>query len=227
MTVFALQRRLKSLGYEIAIDGIIGPQTLRVVNAALDKLPCSPVAAVSEKPIQTSDAVVPAAWMPAAKMTRIICHWTAGTHKANSTDKAHYHILIEGDGSLVRGVRSIKDNEAPIGGGYAAHTLNCNTGSIGVSLCCMAGATESPFDPGKYPMRRVQWERLVDVVADLCERYAISVTRLTVLSHAEVQATLGIKQRNKWDFTRLAFDSEAKGALVIGNMLRAAVTAKL
>ena len=41
---------------------------------------------------------LPAGWLPAAKMQRVICHWTAGHHKASEDDKAHYHILIEDDG---------------------------------------------------------------------------------------------------------------------------------
>jgi N-acetyl-anhydromuramyl-L-alanine amidase AmpD len=99
--------------------------------------------------------------------------------------KEHYHILIEGDGKLVRDDHSIADDAAPVRGGYTAHTLNCNTGSIGVSLCCMAGAKENPFDPGKFPMTREQWRRLAEVVADLYRRYEIPVTRATVLSHAD------------------------------------------
>jgi hypothetical protein len=222
MTVLALQRRLKSLGFDPGpADGLIGPSTLRAVNAALDRLPGAPAAPPA------LSGPVPAEWMPWARMERVICHWTAGGHKANSVDRKAYHILIEGDGTLMRGVHSIKDNEAPITGPYAAHCLNANSGSIGVSLCCMAGATESPFNAGPAPMTRVQWKTLATVVADLCRRYSIPVTRSTVLSHAEVQATLGIKQRNKWDFTRLAFDPEVRGALVIGNMLRAEVGAKL
>ena len=80
---------------------------------------------------------VPSSWMPSAKMERIIFHWTAGAHKASALDREHYHILVEADGHLVQGDRSIKDNEGPITGDYAAHTLNCNTGSIGVAVCCM------------------------------------------------------------------------------------------
>lgn len=112
-------------------------------------------------------------------------------------------------------------------GARASHTLNCNTGSIGVSLCCMAGAVESPFKAGKAPMTREQWDKLAHVVADLCRRYDIPVTRKTVLSHAEVQGTLGIKQRGKGDFTRLAFDPVLKGAKACGNALRPAVSVYL
>ena len=134
-------------------------------------------------------------------MERIICHWTAGAYSANATDLNYYHILIEGDGELRRGVYSIKDNVFTGDGKYAAHTKNCNTGSIGVSLCCMAGAVENPFNAGKFPMTETQWHTLTAVVAELCHAYSIPVTSGTVLSHAEVQGTLGIAQSGKWDYT--------------------------
>ncbi|WP_107342002.1 N-acetylmuramoyl-L-alanine amidase, partial [Agrobacterium pusense] len=159
-----IQRRLISLGFPLprfGADGDPGGETLTAMNGALDELvtlrggskppPAPPVPS-------KADAVVPADWMPAAKMDRIICHWTAGTHKATDFDRGHYHILIEADGNLVRGIPSIKLNEAPAKRGYAAHTLNCNTGSIGVSLCCMGGSVEAPFMPGKYPMTKAQWD---------------------------------------------------------------------
>ena len=91
---------------------------------------------------------VPAAWMPAARMSRIHVHWTAGGHRANATDKKSYHILIEGDGKLVRADHSVKANEPGSGMTPASHTLNANSGAIGVSMCCMAGAREQPFSAG-------------------------------------------------------------------------------
>lgn len=163
---------------------------------------------------------VPMSWLPPVKMERIICHWTAGGHKANSTDKRHYHILVEGKGNLVRGNPSIALNVRPAKRGYAAHTYRGNSGSIGVSLCCMANAIESPFKPGRYPMKKLQWDRLVEVNAALCKRYGIPVTPETVLSHAEVQDNLGIRQRGKWDYTRLPFDESIHGARNIGDRLR-------
>ncbi|MER8949146.1 N-acetylmuramoyl-L-alanine amidase [Mesorhizobium sp. M0959] len=78
-------------------------------------------------------------------MKRVICHWTAGSHSAGDTDRDAYHILVEGNGRLVRGRPSIALNSGRVKPGYAAHTLNCNGGSIGVSLCCMAGAEQRPF----------------------------------------------------------------------------------
>jgi N-acetyl-anhydromuramyl-L-alanine amidase AmpD len=171
--------------------------------------------------------MVPAKWMPACNMKRVVAHWSAGGHIASAIDKKHYHIIIQGDGSLIRGDHSIDDNANTADGDYAAHTRGCNTGAIGVSLACMAGAIENPFNPGKFPMTKKQWDALSTVLAELCKFYKIPVTAKTVLSHAEVQGTLGIAQRGKWDFTRLAFDPSIKGAKAIGDRLRAEVAAKL
>lgn len=168
--------------------------------------------------------LIPSSWMPNVPMKRIIMHWTAGTHKANATDKSHYHILIEGDGKLVRGDASIALNSGKTKPGYAAHTLNCNTDSIGVSLCCMGGSVESPFNPGKWPLTRLQFDQLIDVVRELSDFYKIPVTRQTILSHAEVQETLGIKQRNKWDYTRLAWNPSLVGSIKIGDYIRSLVS---
>ena len=74
-------------------------------------------------------------------------------------------------------------------------------------------------------MTAAQWEALPAVVTGLCRRYNIPVTPKTVLSHAEVQGTLGIAQRGKWDVARLAFDPSVKGAKPCGDLLRAAVSA--
>jgi N-acetyl-anhydromuramyl-L-alanine amidase AmpD len=175
-----------------------------------------------------STRVVPAGWMPAAKIARVIVHWTAGTYTPTKLDLSHYHVLIDGKAQLVRGTPSIAANGLPkASAGYAAHTLNCNTGSIGISLCAMAGAVEAPFDPGKYPITAEQWGALVKACADLCERYQIPVSPKTLLSHAEVQTNLGIVQRGKWDIARLPFDPTIKGAKAVGDKLRAEVSGAL
>src|SRR5687767_5203754 len=96
-------------------------------------------------------------WMPNCSMKRIICHWTAGGNKANAIDREHYHFLIEGDGTLVRGVHSIADNVSTKDKDYAAHTLGCNTGSIGVSMCGMRLSQQSPFVEGPSPINEDQW----------------------------------------------------------------------
>jgi hypothetical protein len=212
-----LQSRLRALGFDPGpSDGIYGELTEEAVFDCLDKY---------TPPVELTppEGIVPLEWMPTCDMIRVICHWTAGAYTAGEADREHYHILIEGDGALVRGWYSIKDNVSTSDGIYAAHTKNLNTGSIGVSMCCMAGAVESPFSVGAYPMTETQWEMLARVVADLCGFYEIPITRETVLTHAEVQGTLGVAQQGKWDVTRLPFDPAIEGATVCGDILREAV----
>ena len=52
------------------------------------------------------------------------------------------------------------------------------------------------------------------LVANLALHYKIPVTPQTILTHAEVQPTLGIKQRGKWDVTRIPYRSDLVGASV-------------
>ncbi len=163
---------------------------------------------------------IPEDWMPACPMERIICHWTVGRYRANDVDKAAYHILIEGDGNLVRGTYSIKANSSLRSGvGYAAHTKSCNTRSIGISCCSMFQSKESPFDGGPEPMKEEQWLVMAEVAAELCAAYGIPVTPATVLGHGEVQETLGKAQNGKWDPMVLPWDSDLPAAEV-GELFR-------
>ncbi|MGG5890094.1 peptidoglycan recognition protein family protein [Falsiroseomonas sp. HC035] len=159
-------------------------------------------------------------------MKRVICHWTAGQHKASALDHEHYHILIEADGRLVRGTHSIEDNVSTKDKVYAAHTLGCNTGSIGVAACCMAEAHEKPFKGGRSPMLRKQWDTMAAVVAELCRFYRIPVSPTTVLGHGEVEIQLGIKQRGKWDPMMLPWNPDLSKTEV-GNAFRALVQSAL
>lgn len=167
--------------------------------------------------------LLPASWTPACSMRRIICHWSEGRNLANDTDRAHYHLLIEqlpsGEVRVIRGDHSIADNASTGDGDYAAHTKGCNTGSIGVALCGMMGCNESPFRPGPAPITQAQWNLMAQVIATLCQRYRIEVTPRTVLCHGEVQATLGITQRGKWDPLRWPWNPDVPGSR-IGDLLR-------
>lgn len=170
---------------------------------------------------------IPDDWMPDVSMKRIHLHWTVGKYKANSTDLKSYHILIEGDGRPVRGHGSIANNAPGASGKPVSHTKNANTGAIGVSLCSMVGAKESPFNPGPNPFTKVQWDAAVIVIAQLALRYRIGVTPVTILTHAEVEPNLLIKQDGKWDITRLPFDNSVQGFKPVGDKLRQEVAAAL
>jgi hypothetical protein len=239
-TILETQKRLLVLGYSLpkfGADGLPGNETATALKAfqAKEDLPQTgkaddPTLAklfpAQEAPT-ASPVIVPANWMPTAAMQRIIVHWTAGGHKATTFDKGHYHILIEADGTVVRGTPTIDLNQSPVRKGYAGHTLNCNSGSIGVSLCCMAGAQENPFHAGQAPMTRLQWDKLPHVLAALCERYSITPSPKTVLSHAEVQTNLGIHQRGKIDIMWIPGMTKMGSAAKIGDQIRAATFARL
>lgn len=157
-------------------------------------------------------------------MKRIIMHWTAGTYIPNNVDKKAYHKLIDGDGNVHNGTFPISANQAPLSKGkYAAHTLNCNIDSIGVAVCAMAGAVETPFNEGDYAITVEQEEALVALVRSLAEQYNIPITNKTILTHAEVQTNLGIAQKNKWDITYLPSLGKTT-AKAVGDHLRAKIS---
>lgn len=156
----------------------------------------------------------------------IVVHWTAGTNKVSELDRQHYHFIIDGTGLVVPGIYSVEDNDNTSDGRYAAHTRGANTGRIGVSMCGMRGAVESPFEAGPSPLTKQSWDAMVKLVALLCAKYKIKVTPQTVLTHAEVEKTLGIKQKGKWDITRLPFNKTVVGAKAVGDLLRKEVSAQ-
>jgi hypothetical protein len=213
------QRALKTAGYDLVVDGDFGPKTLAASLNSLGTVPPT----VPTEPSGDLDEI-PGAWLPpSSKMRRIIAHWTAGSYAVSATDREHYHFIWAGDGKVELGDHAVTDNEGTLDGDYAAHTKRCNTGSIGVSMACMAGARESPFYAGDYEMTRDQWNGMVRGIAQLCLFYDIPLDRMTVLSHAEVEGTLGIDQAGKWDFTRIPFMPELIGAKACGDHLRECV----
>ena len=160
----------------------------------------------------------------AGKLTRVHLHWTAGADGVNAEEKDHYHFIVGRDGGVTPGDLPPEANAAPIRGAYAAHTLNANGGAIGVSLDAMADAVERPFSPGKYPITEAQLDAMARLVAGLCRKYGIPVTRKTVLTHAEVQPTLGIAQKQKWDITWLPGMDRPGDAVTVGDVLRAKIS---
>lgn len=159
-------------------------------------------------------AVVPSGWMPKCEMKYIVAHWSAGGHKGSDSDKEHYHIIIEGDGNLVRGDHTIDDNVSTGDKDYAAHCLGFNTKSIGISAASMLGANQSPFNAGSHPMTQVQWERMAEVAADLARFYNIPVDREHVLGHGEVEEVHNKPQKQKWDPMVLPWNTSLKPAQV-------------
>lgn len=157
-------------------------------------------------------------------MKRIIWHWSAGQHTPSALDRKHYHFIIDGSGKVHAGNLPPEANLSTGDGQYAAHTRGCNTGSLGIALAAMAGAVERPFSAGKHPITPAQVDALVRLTRDLAAKYEIPVTRETVLSHAEVQPTLKIAQRGKWDICWLPGMTAPGNPVQVGDRLRALIT---
>jgi N-acetyl-anhydromuramyl-L-alanine amidase AmpD len=158
-------------------------------------------------------------------LTRIIWHWSAGTHTVSTLDRQHYHFIIDGAGKVHAGNMPPEANLSTGDGQYAAHTRGCNTGSIGIAVAAMAGAVERPFNSGRFPITEAQIASLVALTRTLATKYGIPITRQTVLSHAEVQPTLKIAQRGKWDIAWLPGMASPGDPVKVGDKLRAMVAA--
>lgn len=117
-------------------------------------------------------------------MNRIVIHWTAGGYQPNSEDYNHYHYVVNKDGLIFQGKYKPEDNLNCNDGKYAAHTGGGNTGSIGVSMCGMAGF-KNRNNVGNYPLTKKQVEASFKLVAELCKKYRIQITPYTVFTHYE------------------------------------------
>lgn len=198
----AVQARCAALGFWPGpIDGVIGARTRAAQDAA-----------------RASQAAKGLSFQHRSGLTRIHLHWTAGGYVPNSTDLRAYHGLIPGEGAPVW----------PVGPDTPrSHTLNANGGAIGLSICAMAGAVERPFDRGRAPITPAQVSTLAREAARLCHLYDIPVSRWSVLTHAEIQPTLGIKQRWKWDITWLPGMDAPGDPIEVGDRLREMVRCEL
>lgn len=161
-------------------------------------------------------------------LKRIHMHWTAGADGIIPIESDHYNFIVDRNGKVHDGEHP-PEHQTPTNvkkGSkfYAAHTLNANSNAIGIAMDAMALAEERPFKAGKYPITPVQVEAFCKFIAYLCKRYDIPVTRGTVLTHAEVQGTLGIKQKNKWDITWLPGMAEPQPPVFVGDILRSKVS---
>jgi len=210
-----VQRDLTARGFDAGpADGIAGARTGIAWRAFVATLP-----AVADRPKPSAGASVDG-------LKRIILHWSAGTHNVSALDRSHYHHAVAGDGSIVPGIRKPEDNISTTDGVYAAHCLNCNSGSIGIAMAAMAGATERPFSSGAYPITTPQLDAFCGLAARLAKQYGIPNTRATILTHAEVEKTLGIPQRGKIDIMWLPGMTAMGDPIAVGDTIRAMIAAK-
>lgn len=150
-------------------------------------------------------------------LKRIIPHWSVTKYGFNSLSDKHYHYSVNGIGEVKAGDLKPEANISTKTK-YAAHTKGCNTGSIGIACMAMFGA-KSAKNFGPYPITRAQFEGMCEFIAELCIKYDIAVSPKTVLTHAEVEPNLGIKQRGKWDIAVLPHVNLV-GAKACGDYMR-------
>lgn len=160
-------------------------------------------------------------------MSRVIVHWTAGGAIASTLDKEHYNFLVQQDLKVIEGKHTPGDNLVTGDGIYAAHTRGLNSGSIGVGMCGMRNAKEDPFVPGPSPITQDQFHVTCGLIAELCRKHGIPVTPQTVLTHAEVETNLGVKQHGKWDISVLPWDHDCRGSRAVGDHMREMVLAQM
>lgn len=203
-----IQARLAALGYQPGqIDGMMGPKTRTALAAAL----------------RARSGRSAADLFHHSGLHRIHLHWTAGADGVIDLERHHYNGIVDRAGNRWDGKYRFEAQARYQIGSAASHTLNANTGAIGLAADAMGGAVERPFDPGPCPLTWPQLRELAAWTAELCVAYDIPVTKWSVLTHAEVQQTLGIRQRNKWDYMWLP-DMDAPGdAIAVGDRLRAMV----
>jgi hypothetical protein len=149
----------------------------------------------------------------------VVLHWTGGTNRANTTDKRHYHFLIEGDGTIRRGSFTVSDNDDTSDQEYAAHTRNFNTRRVGVALCGMKDAIERPYIPGPYPINQTQWRVLIDLCAQMAVHYHWDINERTFTMHSRVQAVHGVAQLGKWDISVLPWDTALTQDVIVHHLL--------
>ena len=91
----------------------------------------------------------------------------------------------------------------------------------------MAGAVERPFDAGKAPITEAAVAAMIRRAAELCVAFDIPVSRWSTLTHAEIQPTLGIPQRQKWDVNFLPGMTAPTDPITAGDRLRAMLQAEV
>lgn len=190
----------------LVVDGMSGPKTRQGISDAIQKM------RVQRKEDLFHRGVRGVVW-----------HWTAGANGLISLEKKAYNFLHDTEGNTYDGDSTVAEQvmydwRKGIG---ASHTKSMNTGWIGQSVDAMAGAKQTnPITWGSHPITWKGIDAMLEWTADLSKEYQFPISRWTTLSHAEVQPTLGVKQRWKWDYVVLPGDTVSRNPIEVGDILR-------
>ena len=193
-------------GPMLVVDGVMGPNTRKGIKEAM-----------KIKGVRNAKDLF------TRGVRGVIWHWTAGANGFIELERNSYNFLFSTTGDVIDGNHTIQEqvNYDWREGVGASHTRSMNTGWIGCSVDAMAGAKQTrPITWGSHPITWEGIDAMLDWTMDLCEEYGIPVSPWTTLSHAEVQPTLGVRQKWKWDYACLPGDTVCRDPVVIGNILR-------
>jgi len=194
-------------GAVLDVDGIMGPNTRAGIEKAMRKRGVSDRQDLFDRGVRG-----------------IVWHWTAGAKGFIDMEREAYNFLHSRTGDTIQGEATVAEQvmydwRRGIG---ASHTKSMNTGWIGQSVDAMAGSKQAnPMVWGSNPITWEGIDAMLEQTAELVEEYDIPVSKWTTLTHAEVEPTLGVKQRWKWDYTVLPGDTNGfQDPVTIGNKLR-------
>lgn len=209
ITVRDYQGRVNGIlrGAVLEVDGIMGPKTRAGIEKAMRKRGVRRRQDLFDRGVRG-----------------IVWHWTAGAKGFIEMEREAYNFLHSVDGDTIQGESTVAEQvmydwRRGIG---ASHCKSMNTGWIGQSVDAMAGSKQAnPMVWGPNPITWKGIDAMLEQSAELVEEYNIPVSRWTTLTHAEVEPTLGVKQRWKWDYTCLPGDTNGfQDPVAVGNILR-------
>lgn len=204
-----LQARVNALeGAEVLdVDGMSGPATRKAVSQLMKRLGVR-----KEKELFDESG-----------LHAIIWHWTAGLRVPTKDDLKHYNDVFDFEGNQYDGAAR-PEHQANYNwrkGIGVSHTKNANTGRPGLSVAGMHRAEGWPkLKWGSHPITWDGIDAMLERTALYNRKFWIPCTKWSNLSHAEVEATLGIKQKNKWDYMVLPGFDRPLDAVEVGDILR-------
>lgn len=103
---------------------------------------------------------------------KIYLHWTAGHYHQKFDD---YHVNIDKDGRIFVSTNDLSD--------VLAHTWRRNSGSVGITLDCCAGATSE--DLGDEPPTAKQIEAMAQCIQVVADALWLTIDMKHVMTHGE------------------------------------------
>lgn len=170
----------------LLVDGVNGPTTRLAIEITKQELKVNDIKDIFDP----------------SGITRVHWHWTGGNHKISYHDKKYYNDLFDYEGNHYDGISPAHHQAHYMPGRVGvSHTLNANTGAIGMAVAGMFNAQTfgDRVDVGKYPITWDSIDAMLERTVEYCKYFDIKISPWTTLTHAEVQKNIGIRQRNKWD----------------------------